>query len=421
MSDKIKELRNAAQKTRTEARELLDTITETTTAEEAADINRRFDTMMDTADSQAAEAERRERIDRADREQEERRERERRERRPGQDALDHVPGGNVLSDEYRAAFRDLISAGGDVSELSTEARSVLHEYRAQVGNVGAAGGYTVPTTLHNEININVALHGPMMDANFVTEINTSSGNPIDLPTVDDTGEEAGAHTEGNDGVDDDSADVVIGKSQLGAYTLITPWIVWSFELGQDSGFSYEALLGRLIGERLGRKGNKWLTTGDGVTEPQGWVTGAQVGKVAASATVLGFDDIKDLVHSVDPAYRASPRCGFQLHDSSVKALRKIKDANDRYIWDDGDVTKGITPKLDGYQVRINQAMAVAAANAKAIGFGDFGQYYVRKVGSPVLSVAREKFAPNTGILGVHRIDGAIGHGNAIKVLQMAAA
>ena len=180
------------------------------------------------------------------------------------------------------------------------------------------------------------------------------------------------------------------------------------------------VLGKLIGERLGRKGNAWLTVGTGANQPLGFVTGAQVGHTTASATALTFDDIMELEHSVDPAYRSGPKVRFQMHDQTVKTLRKIKDSNGRYIWSDGDVTKGVPATLNNRPVSFNQAMAQIAASAKTIAYGDFSQYYVRKVGNPLLGVAREKFFPNLGIMGVHRIDGAIGHAKAIKTLQMAA-
>ena len=72
-------------------------------------------------------------------------------------------------------------------------------------------------------------------------------------------------------------------------------------------------------------------------------------------------------------------------------------------------------------VSFNQAMDQIGAGNKPIGFGDFSEYYTRKSGSPLIGVAREKFFPNLGIAGVHRIDGAPGQAKAIKTLQMAAA
>jgi HK97 family phage major capsid protein len=425
---KIKELREKAQKLLTEATGIRDGITEKTPKDEARAANEKFDAMMDQYDDLVKEADREERAWKAKQEEEQRREQrereEREERRPGQEDRSHSPGENV-SDEYREAFRQYLASGADLSELSKEARDALRagyrEERAQSTGSGATGGFLVPTTLANAINIAAAAHGPMMDGNIATEINLSNGAPFDLPKVDDTDEEANPHTEGDEGVDDNSGDIVLAKTSLLAYGLVTPWIKWSFELAQDSSFGFEALLAKLIGERLGRKGHKWLTVGSGTNEPLGFVTGAPVGHTAAAAAALTFDEIMDLEHSVDPAYRGGPKVRFQMHDQTVKALRKLKDTNGRYIWSDGDVTKGVPATLNNKPVSFNQAMAQISAGAKPIAFGDFSEYYVRKVGSPLIGVAREKFFPNLGIMGVHRIDGAPAQTKAIKTLQMAAA
>ncbi|MCI5095773.1 MAG: phage major capsid protein [Rhodobacteraceae bacterium] len=427
MAEKIKELREKAKKIETEARGVLDSITDKTSKEDAAKANDKFDAMMEERDSLVAQADRLERIDTAQRETEarnEQREREEREnRRPGQEDRQQSPEANV-SEEYREAFRLMLASGGNPSDLPREARAALQagarEYRAQGVAAGAQGGFLVPTTLAKSINIAMAAHGPMMDKDIATEINLPTGAPFELPKVDDTDKNGDAHTENQEPADDGSGDVVIGKDVLGAYAIITPWIRWSFELAQDSTFGFEDLLAKLVGERMGRTGNRWLTVGTGVNEPLGFVTGAQLGHTAASASVLTFDDIIDLEHSVDPAYRGGPKVRYQMHDQSVKALRKIKDTTGRYIWSDGDVTKGVPASLNNKPVSFNQAMAEIGASAKPIAFGDFSEYYVRKVGDPLLGVAREKFWPNIGIAGVHRVDGSPGQTKAIKTLQMAA-
>lgn len=425
---KIKELRTKAQQITADARALMDGINDDTPADKAKEAETQFDTMMEERDRLVAQADRLERLESSEREQEERqeeREREEREsRRPDNAGSAFTPEGET-SDEYREAFRAYLASGADISALDNEVREVLRqgarEYRTQTTGTATAGGNLVPETLAKFINVAAAAHGPMMDGNIATEINLPNGAPFAIPTVDDTDEEAAAHTEGGEPADDNSGDITVLKETLGAYPLITPWIKWSFELAQDESFGFESLLGKLIGERFGRKGNKLLTVGSGTNEPLGFVTASQVGKAATSAVAITFDDIIDLEHSVDPAYRNNPKVRFQMHDQTVKVLRKIKDNEGRYIWSDGDVTKGVPQTLNGKAVSFNQAMAEIAANAKPIAFGDFGEYYVRKVGNPLIGVAREKFWPNLGIAGVHRIDGGIGHSRALKVLQMAAA
>lgn len=424
---KITELRNQAQQLVADASAKLAELRDDTPADQAEAINAEYDSMMDRRDALVAQADRLERNDQAVADAEERRERQAREERDARRPGGAVEGSAapVVSDEYRAAFGAFLAAGADLTAVDTEVRDALRsgaqEYRAQTAGTGAQGGFTVPETLAGFINVASALHGPMMDENIATVINNGRGNPIPLPKIDDTGDSStGAHTEGNDAADDGSGDVTVGRDVLGAYTLITPWIKWSYELASDSDFAWEQLLGNLIGERLGRMGNAWLTTGDGTNKPQGFMHGAGLGKTASSATVLTFDDIIELEHSVNAAYRMGPKVRYQMHDSTVKALRKIKDSNGRYVWSDGDVTKGVPATLNGKPVSFNYAMAEIGASADVIAYGDFSQYFVRRTGSPLIGVAREKFFPNLGIAGVDRIDGAVGHASAIKKLKMAA-
>ena len=61
----------------------------------------------------------------------------------------------------------------------------------------------------------------------------------------------------------------------------------------------------------------------------------------------------------------------------------------------------------GYPVVVNQDMASIATGNKSVLFGDMSAFYVRKVGDPAIFVARERFAPDFGILGYIRFDGAL--------------
>ena len=421
---KIKELREEAKRIETEARGKLEAAGAEKDAAKAEALNVEFDTMMDQRDALVKQAERLERSDQSTRELEEieeRNAREARESRRPHGASEFAPGAES-ADEYRGHFRDMLVAGGDLSSLSEEARSALRagfakvEGRAQTGASGASGGFTVPTTLATAINIAMKAYGPMWDEDVATVMNTPTGAPITLPKIDDTDAETGAHTEGNDLDDDGSDDVTVTKDELLAYTRATAWIKWSFELATDSGFSWETILAGLIAKRAGRKANAELTVGTGSGQPLGFVTASLLGKTSASASALTFDEVIDLFHAVDPAYRNSPKVGFQMHDQTVKLVRKLKNGNGDFIWSEGDVTRGIPATLLGKPVRYNQAMDQFEAGKKPIAFGDFGEFYVRKVGSPLIGVAREKFFPNMGIAGVVRYDGGIGTREAIKHL-----
>jgi HK97 family phage major capsid protein len=260
----------------------------------------------------------------------------------------------------------------------------------------------------------------MYDEAITTVLNTASGNPIDFPTVDDTASTISQHTEAAAMTDDGSKDVTFGKMTLNAFAYDTSWVQISMELLADSNINVEQLIGSLLGERIARRVNTELTTGDGTGDPNGIVVASAAGKTAASTTAFTADEVIDLLHSVDPAYRASPKCRFMLHDSVLAAVRKLKDGNGQYIWSLGDIRGGAPASLLGQPYSVNQAMSSAfTTGQKLILFGDFSKYYVRKVGSPVIGVRREYYWPNIGLAGVVRLDGDLIQSSAVKHLKLA--
>ena len=414
----IKELRQDQARIATNARAKFSEITNETPEARAAEIEREFDAMMADHDRIGQRIERLERLEAA-----EARSNQRDDRRPNGAPTDARGVDEGLKLEYREVFAKHVCG----QELEPEERAILRrgqsEARAQTAGSAGAGGYTVPTELMTQIDIALKAHGPMYDGNVVTEIVTTSGNPLKMPTVDDTAAGAGAHTEGSAVTDDGGADVTLGQKSLDAFAFDTEWVRWSWELDMDSIFSMEALLGALLGERLGRTANLQLTTGSGSGAPNGIVTASGLGKITAGTTAITADEMIDLVHSVDPAYRMSPKAAFMFNDMTLAVLRKLKDGDGNYLWQMGDVTKGVPGSLLGYRYYVNQAMAsipTSASASKVMIFGDLGKYYTRKVGAPVTFVARERFAPDLGILGLIRFDGELANAAAVKHLITAA-
>ncbi|MGG7567896.1 phage major capsid protein [Rhodovulum sp. DZ06] len=421
-----KELRQKAERIAEAARAKLDEIKDDTPAERAAEIEREFDAMMEDHDALVARAERGERLSRAEAAMEEARGRPdpRRPQAPEDRgrASEEAPEGM----SYRAAFTELLRNGGDTAMMAPEARQALAagyrqiEGRTQLAGNQAAGGYTVPEELQAILIRAMAAWGPMYDPGFAFEINTPDGTVMPIPTIDDTAQTAEQGTEGQALTDDGGKDAVFGRKELGAYDFNTEFVRWSWQLNADSVFNFETLLGSLLGERLARKANAMLTTGSGSGEPQGILTAAPVGVTAAGTAAITFDELIDLEHSVDPAYRASPTCAYMFNDTTLSVLRKIKNSQGDYIWQKGDVVKGVPPTLNDHPFRINQSMPNLGAAAKPVIFGDMKKYFVRKVGDPVIGVLRERFWPDLGIAGLIRFDGAIGDARAIKHLANAA-
>jgi HK97 family phage major capsid protein len=407
----------------TQAREALDEIKKNTDEARASELTERHDKIMAEFDGIDGLIEREQRVAAVEKRAEE----ERAQRRP-------IPGDGERpgaeeqrgdNDKYRMAFREMLLNGGNVADLNPETRAALKaglatgaEFRAQ-STSNSAGGYTVPVTLANFIVKSMAAWGPMYDDNLCTVISTSSGEQINIPTIDDTAVAVAKHTENGALTDDGGVDVTVGQKVLNAYVFDTEFVKWSLELTQDSNWNWEQLLGELLGERLGRRANVELTTGDGSGDPNGIVTASTLGKTAAGTAALTCDELIDLQHSVDPAYRQSPKARFMFNDSTLAAIRKLKGGDGQYIWQMGDIRAGVPGALLGSPYSVNQAMASLGTGNKTVVFGDFGKYFVRKVGAPVIGVMRERFWPDLGIAGLIRFDGELGDTAAVKHLIQA--
>jgi HK97 family phage major capsid protein len=409
-----------------EARSILDGIENETDATRITEAEQRHDAVMDKLKALDAKIAREERQLAAEQAEEERRRQNRPNGRDGSAPATDEPGDEDRSDEqlqaeYRAAFLAMLGEGTDLA-LSPEQRALLRrgyvaENRVQTGGADASGGFTVPTTLAGFIQESMLDWGPMYDPGITTEIVTSSGNPFDIPTNNDTANTAALLAEGANLADDNSGDMVFGERNLGAFVYATPWIQISFELLQDSAFNVEQFVGRKVGERLGRIANRLLTIGTGTAQPQGIVGASTQGLIAASATAIAADELINLQHSVNAAYRRSPSCGWMFADTTLAAIRRLKDGQGNYLWQMGDVRVGAPDLILGKQYWVNDDVPAIAAGLRSVIFGDMSAYITRKVGSPLIGTVRERFWPKIGIAGLIRFDGELADTAAVRHLR----
>lgn len=419
MTDLIK-MRERMAELATEARKELDSITPDTDVSRAKEVEARFDKIMSDYDAINSRIEREKKLADAEKRAIE-------ANRPTPESKEAAAEGRSSSPEYKEVFEKQLRFGA--ASLDAEERAVLmegrvefsNEARAQTSTTGSSGGYTVPVTLMNEIDKAMAAWGPMWDAAIVRELNTTSGNRLEFPTVDDTAK-TGRIKAQNAAVDDDGTDdVVFGQKLLDSYVYDTGMVKVPLELLQDSVFDIESLMTDLFGERLGRLANSVLTVGTGSSQPNGIVTASSAGKTAASATAITSDELLDLFHSVDPAYRASPKARWMFNDATLLAIRKLKDGDGNYLWQMGDVRTAEPDTIWGKPYSINQAMVNAATGTKPIIFGDMSRYIVRKVGGFQVLTLRERYAEyfQVGMVGFKRFDGELLNTAAVKHLVMA--
>ena len=285
--------------------------------------------------------------------------------------------GQVSPEERKAKTNEAFMAylrygyAGVPKELRSYLTVAELDQRAQ-STTNSEGGYTIAPLLGDKIIEQLKAFGGMRQAGFVFQ--TATGASLPFATNDDTSN-VGAIISENGDASSSVTDLTMGTRAIGSYTYTSKVIKISKQLIQDSAFDITDFVSRKLAERVGRIQNTHFTTGDGSSKPYGLITEASAGVTAASQTAITADEIIDLQHSVDPAYRTNPGVGFMFHDSVFKAVRKLKDSEGRYLWQMGDIRTGAPDTLLGKPYFINQDMTSSiAASAKTIAFGDFKQY-----------------------------------------------
>lgn len=287
--------------------------------------------------------------------------------------------------EESAALRTFLQNG--LAALPDGVRAAMHarqnpDIRAAMstsGGGGSEGGYTTALEYQRSLEAAMRAYGGVRAAADVFQ--TATGAAMQFPTGDATSEEGELVGENTDVTGQDTA---FGLTSLNVYKYSSKKIALPFELLQDSFLDIEAYIRDVLAVRLGRITSKHYAIGTGTGQPRGLVVASQPGKVGATGqTVLvTYEDLVDLEHSVDPAYRSMPGVGWMFHDNTLKVLRKLKDTNDRPIFVPGYETGnpgGAPDRLLNRPINICQEMPVMVANAKSILFGAFKKYKVRDV------------------------------------------
>jgi len=331
-----------------------------------------------------------------------------------------------LTDEERDAQRDVQYnrafdgyVRGGVETLDLEHRQLLaanfvsgQETRAQATTPGSSGGYLIPPGYRQIIIERMKAFGGLLA--YATVINTSTGNSLQWPTNDDTGNSGSILAE-NTGAS--TVNFTFGTANLGAYMYNSGIVLASLQVLQDSVFPLDTWLPNHLGIRIGRKIAADLVNGTGSGQPLGVATNATATVTGAAGFGITYDNLIDLEHSLDPAYRQN--CRFMMNDACLAVIRKIKDSQGHPLWVPVPVP-GMAPTINGQPYFIDQAMPSPGANAKSILFGDFAEaYVVRQVLDMNMVRFGERYmdALQVGFLAFTRLDATLQNTNAVAAFE----
>ena len=335
--------------------------------------------------------------------------------RPVNKPLTGKPGGNAdadgedktgrASDDYRKNFWNAMRSKAPMPAVTNA---------LQVGT-DSEGGYLVPDEY--ERTLVEALEEENIFRQMAKVIQTSSGDRK-IPVVATKGTASWIDEEGAFPESDDS----FGQVSIGAYKLGT-MIKVSEELLNDSVFDLQSYISREFARRIGAKEEEAFFTGNGTGKPLGVLAatgGAETGVTAASSTAVTADELMDLYYSLKSPYRK--KSVWVLNDSTIKAIRKLKDNNGQYLWQPSLVA-GTPDTILGRPVKTSAYMPAIAAGAKTIAFGDFSYYWIADRQGRSFKRLNELYAATgqVGFLASQRVDGKLILAEAVKVLAQKAA
>lgn len=206
----------------------------------------------------------------------------------------------------------------------------------------------------------------------------------------------------------------------------------SQRLLDDSAFDIEGWLAERIAEKFARAENVAFTSGTGADQPRGFLNHPKAPAATWTWGSLGYvptgaagafnpndpaDALVDLVYSLGARYRTN--AVFAMNSKTAGAVRKMKDAEGRFLWAEG-LGAEQAPLLLGYRVITVEDMPDIAADAFPIAFGDFHAGYTIAEKRDI-RILRDPYSakPHVQFFATSRVGGDVTDFAAIRLLKLA--
>ncbi|MEN9408712.1 MAG: hypothetical protein RL216_686 [Pseudomonadota bacterium] len=321
---------------------------------------------------------------------------------------------------HRKAFAAYLRTGDDDG-----LRGIVPEGKALTTAVAADGGYLVDPQTAEAVKSVLVSTASIRAIAQVVQVEAASFDVL----VDRSEVGSGWATEA--GAQAETATPLLDRVSIRLHEL-SAMPKASQRLLDDSAFDVEGWLAGKIATRFLRAESAAFVSGDGVDKPRGFLTAPKVANASWAWGSLGYvpsgaasdfaatnpaDCIINLVYALGAEYRAN--ASFVMNSKTAGAVRKMKDADGRFLWSDG-LAAGEPARLMGYPVLICEDMPDIAAGAHAIAFGDFRAGYTIAE-RPDLRILRDPFSAKPHVLfyASKRVGGDVTDYAAIKLLRFA--
>ncbi|RWM28495.1 phage major capsid protein [Mesorhizobium sp.] len=317
-----------------------------------------------------------------------------------------TPAGTKASDEMKA-FGSYISYG--------EQRMPQDEVKSLIVGEDTRGGYLAPSEFVADVIKGVVQFSPVRQA---ARVGSTSSKSVMLPVRTGT-PTAQWVTETQTRPE---ASPTYGQKEIVVYEA-SCYVDISQQLVEDAAVDMNSELAFDLAQEFGRLEGAAFVTGDGVNKPLGFMNDANVGSTVSgtAATIADANGqangLIDLFYSLAPFYRN--RSTWMMNGTTLASVRKMKDAQNNYIWQPA-LAAGQPETILGRPVVEAVDMPSQGAGLYPIALGDFESAY-RIYDRVSLSLLRDPYSQATsGLIRFHarrRVGGSTVLPEAIKKLK----
>lgn len=321
--------------------------------------------------------------------------------RPVGSPLTNIPGSAMdtktgrASDAYKHSFLTALRSNfRQVSNVLTE-------------GTDTSGGYLVPDEYDERLiekldaeNVMRSL-GTVIQTSGERKINVAASKPA-ASWIEEGGELV-------------FSDPQFSQIILDAYKLSVAVKV-SEELLADNAYDLEGWLINSFSRALANSEEEAMVIGDGVSKPTGILTSGEVG-ITTAGNKIEADEIIDLIYKLKRPYRTN--AVFLTADSTLAAIRKLKDSTGQYLWQPA-LTAGEPDRLLGYPVYTSAFVPTVAAGQPVLAFGDMSYYNIGDRGVRSFAALHELYAGVGQVAFVckERVDGKLVLPEAVQIMKM---
>ena len=305
----------------------------------------------------------------------------------------------VSGEGYRKNFFDALRTG--FKKVVNLAESPLQQ-----------GGYLLPQEMHDELITALTQENVLRQISHVVQ--TANDRRLVIQSTPPTAQFV------SEGQQITLSSETFDQKILGAFKIAAGVSVTN-ELLADSFYNVEEHLQIEFSKVVGAVEEDSFLNGTGINQPLGILTQMQSDSsttITTTGAAISADDIISLAHKLKRPYRKNA-C-WLMNDSTLAAIRKLKDNNQAFIWQVGGLAAGEPPTLLGYPVYTSEYLPGITSGNIAVLFGDFTKFIIGQRGELVFRPLHElkALSDESVFLLIERIDGVLSDSLAVVGLKI---